>query len=367
MGTATVMLLGDTCTRGCRFCAVNTARTPPPADPEEPGNTARAIAAWDLGYVVLTSVDRDDMPDGGAEHFASTVRQLKALKPGILVEALTPDFRGDLAAVRSLAGCGLDVFAHNVETVRRLQPRVRDPRATYDQSLAVLAAARETRRPDGTPLVTKTSLMLGLGERDEEVQQAMRDIKAVGVEILTLGQYLQPAEHHLPVESYVTPEKFDEWREYGEKELGFAYVAAGPLVRSSYKAGEFWIAKRVRPAAARGTRAPQRVCMWRKRADATRPWRVHATAAGGARRGGAGASLGSLMHARWRARDARAMRVVETKSASSADVMSPGRTRACPGTRWGASECDGRGAACVAVLAEQRSLHWLAPIATDID
>ena len=246
-GTATVMLLGDTCTRGCRFCAVNTARTPPPADPEEPGNPARAIAEWGLGYVVLTSVDRDDMEDGGAEHFASTVRQLKALNDTILVEALTPDFRGDLVAVRHLAGSGLDVFAHNVETVARLQARVRDPRAGYEQSLSVLRAARATPRPDGTAVVTKTSLMLGLGERDDEVKATMVDIKAAGVDILTLGQYLQPTEHHLPVSEYVPPEKFDYWREYGEKELGFAYVASGPLVRSSYKAGEFFIAKKVRP------------------------------------------------------------------------------------------------------------------------
>ena len=240
------MLLGDTCTRGCRFCAVNTARTPPPADPDEPGNTARAIAEWGLGYVVLTSVDRDDMPDGGAEHFASTVRQLKALNDTILVETLTPDFRGDLDAVRHLAGSGLDVFAHNVETVARLQARVRDPRAGYEQSLSVLRAARATRRPDGSAVVTKTSLMLGLGERDDEIKATMKDIKDAGVDILTLGQYLQPTEHHLPVSEYVPPAKFDEWREYGEKVLGFAYVAAGPLVRSSYKAGEFFIEKKVR-------------------------------------------------------------------------------------------------------------------------
>jgi lipoic acid synthetase len=246
MGTATVMLLGDTCTRGCRFCAVNTARTPPPADADEPTNTANAIAAWDLGYVVLTSVDRDDMPDGGAEHFASTIRQLKALKPGILIEALTPDFRGDLPAVRHLAASGLDVFAHNVETVARLQARVRDARAGYEQSLAVLRAAKEVRRPDGSEVVTKTSLMLGLGERDEEIKQTMADIKAAGVEILTLGQYLQPTERHLEVTSYVTPEAFEAWRVYGEQVVGFAYVASGPLVRSSYKAGEFFIEKRVR-------------------------------------------------------------------------------------------------------------------------
>jgi len=259
MGTATVMLLGDTCTRGCRFCAVNTARTPAAADPDEPENTARAIAAWGLGYVVLTSVDRDDMPDGGAEHFARTVRTLKALKPGLLVECLTPDFRGDLAAVAHLAGSGLDVFAHNVETVRRLQARVRDPRAGYEQSLAVLRAAKEGREG----MVTKSSLMLGLGEREEEVKEAMRDMRAAGVDILTLGQYLQPTEHHLPVTEYVTPEAFDAWRVFGEREVGFAYVASGPLVRSSYKAGalsrrrprrcpaspaagEFWTESRIR-------------------------------------------------------------------------------------------------------------------------
>ena len=241
-GTATVMLLGDTCTRGCRFCAVNTARTPPPADPLEPENTAKAIAAWSLGYVVLTSVDRDDMPDGGSEHFAKTVRTLKALKPSILVECLTSDFRGDLEAVTHLARSGLDVYAHNVETVERLQPRVRDPRAGYAQSLAVLRAAKAAK----PGLITKTSLMLGLGEQEEEVRATMRDIKAAGVDILTLGQYLQPTEHHLPVSSYVSPEQFDAWRLFGETECGFSYVAAGPLVRSSYKAGEFFIEKRLR-------------------------------------------------------------------------------------------------------------------------
>ncbi len=238
------MLLGDTCTRGCRFCAVNTARTPPPADPEEPENTARAIAAWDLGYVVLTSVDRDDMPDGGSEHFAKTVRTLKGLKPSILVECLTSDFRGDLDAVRHLARSGLDVYAHNVETVSRLQARVRDPRAGYEQSLSVLRTAK------ACGVLTKTSLMLGLGEEQEEVKQALRDIKAAGVDILTLGQYLQPTEHHLPVSRYVPPEEFDEWRRFGEQEVGFSYVAAGPLVRSSYRAGEFFIERKVRAGVA---------------------------------------------------------------------------------------------------------------------
>jgi lipoic acid synthetase len=187
-GTATIMILGDTCTRGCRFCAVNTASTPAPPDEMEPENTAAAVAAWGVGYIVLTSVDRDDMPDGGAEHFARTVRTLKALRPDILAECLTPDFQGDRAAVAHLARSGLDVFAHNVETVERLQKRVRDPRAGYQQSLDVLRWAKGAKEG----LVTKTSLMLGLGETDEEIEQAMRDCKDAGVDIFTLGQYLRP-------------------------------------------------------------------------------------------------------------------------------------------------------------------------------
>ena len=237
-GTATIMILGDTCTRGCRFCAVNTASTPPPPDEMEPENTAKAIAEWGVGYVVLTSVDRDDIPDGGAEHFARTVRTLKALKPEILAECLTPDFQGDEGAVTHLANSGLDVFAHNIETVERLQKRVRDPRAGYDQSLGVLRHAKATG-PEG--LVTKTSIMLGLGESDEEIAQTMRDCKDAGVDIFTLGQYLRPTPAHLDVMEYVTPEKFDHWKRYGEEVVGFRYVASGPLVRSSYKAGEFFI------------------------------------------------------------------------------------------------------------------------------
>ncbi|KAG2489706.1 hypothetical protein HYH03_011813 [Edaphochlamys debaryana] len=235
LATATIMLLGDTCTRGCRFCAVNTARTPPPADPDEPVNTATAVASWGVGYVVLTSVDRDDMPDGGAEHFTKTVRTLKHLRPGILVECLTPDFRGDLEAVKMLAGSGLDVFAHNVETVERLQKRVRDPRAGYMQTLDVLRAAKSVG------VYTKSSIMLGLGETDDEVIDTMLDLKAVGVDIFTLGQYLQPTPNHLPVTEFVTPEKFEYWRKFGQEEIGFRYVASGPMVRSSYKAGEFFL------------------------------------------------------------------------------------------------------------------------------
>ncbi|DBA80274.1 TPA: Lipoyl synthase, chloroplastic [Trebouxia sp. C0005] len=234
-GTATIMLLGDTCTRGCRFCAVNTARTPPPPDDMEPENTAHAIAEWGVGYIVLTSVDRDDIPDGGSEHFARTVRTLKQLKPEILVECLTPDFRGDMTAVRHLAQSGLDVFAHNIETVAGLQKRVRDPRAGYFQSLDVLKAAK------ACGVYTKSSIMLGLGETHDEIIDTMYDLKDAGVDILTFGQYLQPTPLHLPVREHVTPEQFDHWRKFGEDVVGFRYVASGPLVRSSYKAGEFFI------------------------------------------------------------------------------------------------------------------------------
>nr|CAB3478423.1 unnamed protein product [Digitaria exilis] len=236
IATATIMVLGDTCTRGCRFCAVKTSNKPPPPDPLEPLNTALAVASWGVDYVVLTSVDRDDLPDGGSSHFAQTVRALKELKPGILVECLTSDFRGDLEAVSSLANSGLDVYAHNIETVRSLQRIVRDPRAGYDQSLAVLKHAKSCREG----MITKSSIMLGLGETDEEVKQTMMDLRAIGVDILTLGQYLQPTEKHLTVREYVTPEKFEFWKEYGES-VGFRYVASGPLVRSSYRAGELFV------------------------------------------------------------------------------------------------------------------------------
>ncbi|CAD6271617.1 unnamed protein product [Miscanthus lutarioriparius] len=224
VATATIMLLGDTCTRGCRFCAVKTSNNPPPPDALELLKTAMAVASWGVDYVVLTSVDRDDLPDGGSGHFAQTVRALKELKPGILVECLTSDFRGDMGAVSSLANSGLDVYAHSIETVRSLQRIVRDPRAGYDQSLAVLKHAKISR----VNMVTKSSIMLGLGERDEEVKQTIADLRVVNVDILTLGQYLQPTERHLTVREYVTPEKFDFWKDYGES-LGFLYVASGPL------------------------------------------------------------------------------------------------------------------------------------------
>ncbi|KAI3858489.1 hypothetical protein MKX03_018786 [Papaver bracteatum] len=241
ISTATIMVLGDTCTRGCRFCAVKTSRNPAPPDPMEPENTAKAIASWGVDYIVLTSVDRDDLPDGGSGHFAQTVKAMKKLKPEIMVECLTSDFRGDLEAVTMLVHSGLDVFAHNIETVKRLQRIVRDPRAGYDQSLSVLKHAKLCKEG----MVTKSSIMLGLGESDEELKETMTDLRAIGVDILTLGQYLQPTPLHLTVKEYVTPEKFTFWKEFGES-IGFRYVASGPLVRSSYRAGELFVKNIVR-------------------------------------------------------------------------------------------------------------------------
>eukprot|EP00526_Cylindrotheca_closterium_P011149 CAMPEP_0113659080 /NCGR_PEP_ID=MMETSP0017_2-20120614/32127_1 /TAXON_ID=2856 /ORGANISM="Cylindrotheca closterium" /LENGTH=393 /DNA_ID=CAMNT_0000573527 /DNA_START=117 /DNA_END=1298 /DNA_ORIENTATION=- /assembly_acc=CAM_ASM_000147 len=235
-GTGTIMLLGDTCTRGCMFCAVNTDAKPPPPDPFEPFKTAEAVAQWGVDYIVLTSVDRDDIEDGGAGHFGHTVELLKHAKPELLVECLVSDFQGNLTSVETLATSGLDVYAHNVETVERLQKFVRDPRAGYKQSLSTLEHAKKAQ----PGLYTKTSLMLGLGETDEEVIQTMNDLRAVDVDVVTFGQYLRPTDNHLSVVEYVKPEKFDHFREVGE-EMGFKYVASGPLVRSSYKAGEFYL------------------------------------------------------------------------------------------------------------------------------
>ena len=235
-GTGTIMLLGDTCTRGCMFCAVNTNSTPPAPDPFEPFQTAQAVSAWGVDYIVLTSVDRDDLPDGGAQHFATTVQLLKERQPDLLVECLVSDFQGHPESIRTLATSGLDVYAHNVETVPRLQPYVRDARANYPQSLRTLAYAKECQ----PKLYTKTSIMVGLGETKEEVIQTMKDLRAIDVDVLTLGQYLRPTDHHLSVVEYITPETFAEYKRIGE-EMGFKYVASGPMVRSSYRAGEFFM------------------------------------------------------------------------------------------------------------------------------
>ena len=227
--------MGDTCTRGCRFCSVKTSRAPPALDPEEPQKVSTAIAKWGLDYVVLTSVDRDDLEDQGSDHFRQVIQQLKSKKPGLLVEALTPDFQGREELIYAVATSGLDVYAHNIETVDRLTPLVRDRRATYQQSLGVLKFVKSVAE-----CLTKTSLMLGLGETDEDIMQTLRDLRSADVDVVTFGQYLQPTKRHLPVKDYVTEEKFHEWKWIAQG-MGFKYVASGPLVRSSYKAGEFFL------------------------------------------------------------------------------------------------------------------------------
>lgn len=235
-GTATFMLLGDLCTRACRFCAVQSGNPRGILDREEPRKVAEVAARLGLTYVVLTSVNRDDLPDGGAAHFAEAVREIKRLDPDILVEALVPDFLGQRQSVEKLLDARPDVFAHNVETIERLTPKIRDCRATYRQSLSVLRLAKESLRG----IFTKSSLMLGVGETGEEIEQTLVDLREASVDIVTLGQYLRPSEWHLPVAEYVEPERFDRWRARA-RELGFLYAASGPLVRSSYRAGEFFV------------------------------------------------------------------------------------------------------------------------------
>jgi len=241
-GTATFMLMGERCSRGCNFCDVATGGMGP-LDPDEPANVASAVADIGLDYVVLTSVDRDDLDDQGAAHFAETIREIKRRDPEILVECLVPDFRGEEALVAEVLDAGPDVVAHNVETVERLQRPVRDPRAGYEQSLAVLRQASEA------DVYAKTSLMLGLGEYDHEVYRTLRDLRDVGVDVVTFGQYLRPSESHLAVEEYVHPHKFETWRAVAEEELGFRYCASGPMVRSSYRAGEFFVEAMLRDGA----------------------------------------------------------------------------------------------------------------------
>jgi lipoic acid synthetase len=233
-GTATIMLMGEVCTRACRFCAVDTGNPRGWLDVDEPRNAARTVQLMGLKYVVLTSVNRDDLPDGGASHFAACVREIKRLNPGTAVEALTPDFQGVMADVEAVVDSGLDVFAQNIETVRRLTHPVRDARASYDQTLAVLAHAKRHRAMQRDVLV-KTSLMLGLGETDEEILETMRDLRVAGVDLLTLGQYLRPTVNHLAVERFVTPGEFERYRSEALA-LGFVECVSGPLVRSSYRA-----------------------------------------------------------------------------------------------------------------------------------
>ncbi len=238
-GTATFMLMGEVCTRGCRFCNVKTGNAKlglPPVDPFEPEKVAYSISQMKLKYVVITSVDRDDMPDQGSDHFARTVTTVKKLDPNLIVEILTPDFRGDENLILHLAASYPDVFAHNIETVERLTPSVRDPRAKYKQSMDLLALVKKF----DPKIYTKSSIMLGLGEKEEEVIQTLKDLRQVGCDVVTFGQYLQPTTKHLKVQEFITPEKFKEWQTLAES-MGFLYVASGPLVRSSYRAGEFFM------------------------------------------------------------------------------------------------------------------------------
>ncbi|MCB1676145.1 MAG: lipoyl synthase, partial [Halioglobus sp.] len=230
-GTATIMLMGDVCTRACRFCSVNTGNPKGWLDAEEPDNTARSVQLMQLRYVVLTSVDRDDLADGGAAHYAACVRRVKELNPETAVEVLTPDFQGVLEDVATVVDSGVEVFAQNIETVRRLTHPVRDPRAGYEQTLAVLAHAK-AHRPD---VLTKTSLMLGLGETEREIRECMDDLRAARVDILTFGQYLQPTANHYPIQRYVSPEEFAQYRQWGLAQ-GFLEVVSGVFVRSSYRA-----------------------------------------------------------------------------------------------------------------------------------
>lgn len=235
-GTATFMLMGEVCTRGCRFCHVKTGNPKGAIDPFEPEKVAYSISQMNLNYVVITSVDRDDLEDQGSSHFARTVSTIKKLQPDLIVEILTPDFRGNKELIELLADSMPDVFAQNIETVRRLTPSVRDPRAGYDQTMSVLKIVKD-HKPN---MYTKSSLMLGLGETDDEIMETLRDLRAVKCDVITFGQYLQPTERHLKVIEYITPEKFKYWQEVAEG-MGFLYVASGPLVRSSYRAGEFFL------------------------------------------------------------------------------------------------------------------------------
>jgi lipoic acid synthetase len=234
-GTATVMLMGEVCTRACRFCYVKVG-APPPLDPEEPENLARAVKELALEYIVVTSVNRDDRPDGGASHFAAAITALRRESPRTTVEVLIPDFKGVERDLTTVAVARPHVVAHNIETVERLTPTVRDRRAGYRQSLGVLRYLKD--RPER--LYTKSSIMVGLGETEEELFQTFRDLREAGVDVLTLGQYLQPSQYHLRVARFVPPADFACYKQVADG-MGFLYVASGPLVRSSYRAAEFFM------------------------------------------------------------------------------------------------------------------------------
>jgi len=238
-GTATVLILGDTCTRSCRFCAVTSGHPGGAVDPDEPRRVAESVRDAGLSYVVLTSVDRDDLPDGGAGQFAATIRALRQAVPGIRVEVLVPDYRDERLAL--VADAVPEVLAHNIEVVRRLTPSVRDRRASYDGSLETLRQASRLR----SGMLTKSSIMLGLGETADEVRECLVDLRGAGVRLVTIGQYLQPTRRNLPVQRYVPPEEFAALE--GEaRALGFDFVASGPLVRSSYRAAELFVERRLR-------------------------------------------------------------------------------------------------------------------------
>ena len=243
-GTATFMLIGDTCTRGCRFCAVKSAKYPPAPDADEPSKLAGTIKKMNLNYVVLTTVNRDDLPDQGASHISRCIKATQKTSHRLLIEMLMPDFRGEKELIQKIIDASPAVLAHNLETVRRLTPEVRDYRADYEQSLEVLRYLK-TNCPKG---YTKSSLMLGLGESRREILQAMEDMRDAGVDFLTIGQYLQPTRKHLKVVKFLHPDEFNELGQIGDK-LGFGYVASGPLVRSSYKASEFYIERKIRGTA----------------------------------------------------------------------------------------------------------------------
>lgn len=230
-GTATIMLMGSVCTRACRFCSVDTGNPKGWLDVEEPENSAESVKLMGLKYIVFTSVDRDDLDDGGAHHYAECVKAVKRQNPDTNVEVLTPDFNGNLKALEEVLDSGIVVFAQNIETVKRLTHPVRDPRASYETTIKLLEHAKKYR-PD---ILTKTSLMLGLGETDEEIKETMQDLRDIGLDIVTLGQYLRPIVNHLAIERYVKPSEFDEYRRWG-LDMGFREVVAGPFIRSSYRA-----------------------------------------------------------------------------------------------------------------------------------